>query len=87
MQCRESYLVCLPNINSLIVNPDDATQAVNVVEGRPVPGEDVRADTVDRGVSCFQQSQIVPLLPHNLLGLLVSELGDYATPTHAGAKG
>ena len=70
------------------MNPDDAAQAVNVVEGRSVPGEDVRADTVDRGVSCFQQSPIVPLLPHNLsLRLLVSELGDYATTTHAGAKG
>ena len=69
------------------MNPDDATQAVNIVEGRPVPGEDVRADTVERGISCFQQSPIVPLLPHNRLGLIVSERGDSATTTHVEAKG
>ena len=69
------------------MNPEDAAQAVSVVEGRPVAGEDVCADTVGRGVSCLQQSPIVPLLPHNYLGLIVSELGDYPTTTHAEAKG
>ena len=35
-----SILVFLPNVDSLIVNSEDAEEAANVVEGRPVPGED-----------------------------------------------
>ena len=73
----------IPDVDSLIVNSEDAAQAVKVVEGRPVPGEDAGADAVGRGVGRLQQPPIASFPPHNrLLRIIGSELVGQPTAAH-----
>ena len=92
--------IILPNVDGLIVNPEQAAEAGKVGEGGPeagedelgqhvalhlpVPGEDGRGDAVRRGLIRLHQPPSGSLLSH-LCQLLV--LGDSLTAAHHGCSG
>jgi len=53
-----------PNVDGLIVNPEQAAEAGKVGEGGPVPGEDGRGDAVGGSLVRLHQPPSRSLLSH-----------------------